>query len=361
MNLSIRMLLGVVALCATSYRSPKAQTSVPSEWKVDLAAFGFKAGPCASRQSVSFLDDEHLVLSAPLAQTCDKRDSWKPLPTQLSVIDLQGHEQASIKRDDIVQAKEGPTGFIAVCTPTSIELLPMNLVDAHPIPVSLRSGNGDACFDIGGLSPSRAAMSIIDYDESSGIAMTRYRLFRGRSSQPVAQTELAKDQSIVAITDNGYAVCGREGKRNCARLTVNGIEWKYTPPADGFWIAGFLAADQLLQVDYAGTSLVSIAPDGRETEAANIRKFRPPFINANGVELSASEPRRILYWVSGCPLGDFDDCYGLFFHRFVVFDSQTRQPLFHHSFNPNFNPSISPDGHLVSVLDGAELRMYSIP
>jgi hypothetical protein len=93
----------------------------------------------------------------------------------------------------------------------------------------------------------------------------------------------------------------------------------------------------------------------------DIAKIRPPFIDSSDTKMSAAEPRRILYRVDGCLLGDFDDCYGVVFHRFAVFNSQTSRMLFRHSYAPGANLKISPNGHIVMEQDGAEVHLFRIP
>lgn len=359
MNLSIGRLITASVALLIACLGLNGQTSSVSEWKVDVYSFGFNAGSCAPIENVYFLDNEHLVLSAPVSGVCDKETWWKPRPTHLSVIDLYGHEQATLKRDGVVETKPGPTGFVAICTTNAIDLLSRNLAVAESIPVSWNKNNDAPCLGmIEGLSPSRDAISI--REESPGSPVIRHRLFRGASTHLVAESDLTKGQSILAIGDDGYGVRTREGNRECAQFAVDGVDWTYTPSRAGLQFA-FLSSKKMLALDDWGKTLVSVAPSGAEVFAADIRKFRPPFVNVNGMVVSATNPRRILYYITGCPLGDFDDCYGLLFHRFVVFDSQTHQPLFHHSFNPNSNPQISPNGHLVAVLDGSELHLYRIP
>lgn len=67
-----------------------AQSPKITEQTVQLERFGFKAGSCDSRQSAQFLDDDRLVLSAPLVGVCDKSNWSNALQTQLTVIDLHG-------------------------------------------------------------------------------------------------------------------------------------------------------------------------------------------------------------------------------------------------------------------------------
>jgi hypothetical protein len=73
------------------------------------------------------------------------------------------------------------------------------------------------------------------------------------------------------------------------------------------------------------------------------------------------EPRRILYHVDGCLLGDFDDCYGVVFRRFAVFDSRTSQMLFRHKYSSDGRLEISPSGHVVLEQQGKELRLFRLP
>ena len=93
----------------------------------------------------------------------------------------------------------------------------------------------------------------------------------------------------------------------------------------------------------------------------DVAKIRPPFMNSTGANMSAMEPRRILYHVDGCLLGDSDDCFGVIFRRFAVFDSQTSRMLFQHSYAPGAVLKISPNGHVVMEQHGAEVHLYRVP
>lgn len=67
-----------------------AQPPKVTEQTVPLERFGFKAGSCDYRQSAQFLDDDHLVLSAPLVGVCDKSNWSNALQTQLTIYSATG-------------------------------------------------------------------------------------------------------------------------------------------------------------------------------------------------------------------------------------------------------------------------------
>lgn len=129
----------------------------------------------------------------------------------------------------------------------------------------------------------------------------------------------------------------------------------------GSHIVGLIAPDRLLFASFDGKRLYAETPTGETVTMGDIAKIRPPFIDSTGTEMSAAEPRRILYHVDGCVLGDFDDCYGVVFRRFAVFDSQTSRMLFRHSYAPGADLKISPNGHIVMEQDGAEVHLFQLP
>jgi hypothetical protein len=318
-----------------------------SERTIDLRAFGFRGGSCSG--SVFFLDDNRLILSTPLMKKCGKDTWWKAKPTRLTVIDLHGKVIATKDRADVVETHAGPLGYAVVCTENSIELISGDLDTARTFPVNPAKEN--LCFDVGDLSPSRIAISVAG------------RLFQGTSPDPIADARESKDGRVVGVTDSGFAVCIPKGNSTCSQLKVNGTEWNIA----GLWDHDlrhllFLTPEELLLPNDSGvTSLESVTFNGMQTQIADLSKFRPPFINTVDLSISAVVPRRILYYVTGCYLGDFDDCYGVSYRKFVVFDSQTQQPLFHHDADGNSGPVISPDGRVIADLDRTDLHFYSIP
>jgi hypothetical protein len=314
------------------------------EQTIDLTPFGFHGGSCSGK--VYFLDDNRLILSTPLMKKCGKDTWWKAKPTRLTVIDLNGKAITTKDRADVVETHTGPLGYATVCTENSIELISGDLNKAIDIPIK-----DNPCFRIGDVSPSRTAIEI------SG------RLFQGASPNPIAEVHPTKGSQIVGITDTGFAICSLEGYLTCAHFTVNGVDWK----GDSLWEQNlkhvlFLTPQELLLPDDIRTQpLAAVHSDGTQTQISYLSKLRPPYINTINLSISAVAPRRILYYVTGCHLGDFDDCFFVTYHKFAVFDSQTDQTLLQHDVDGDSGPIISPNGHIVADLDGADLHLYNIP
>jgi hypothetical protein len=131
--------------------------------------------------------------------------------------------------------------------------------------------------------------------------------------------------------------------------------------ASGSYIVGLIASDRLLVASFDAKRLYAETPSGEMIAVGDVAKIRPRFIDTSDTQMSAVEPRRILYRVDGCLLGDFDDCYGVVFRRFAVFDSQTSRILFRHSYAPGADLKISPNGHTVMEQDGAEVHLFHVP
>jgi hypothetical protein len=344
------VILPVIAL------SGGAQT--PHEWKLDLTQYGLTKAACAWYPGhLEFLDDDRLVVSAPVAYSCDKDDRDKPTETRISVIDLQGHELATVRRTDVVELTAGPIGYVTVCTGDHVELLSHNLQVTWSITIS-DNGQPGRCLFGGGLSPSRTAMII------AGPGNSQFRLYQGPSDTPIAETTTAKGQSVRAVADDGFLVCSKD-KKECDVVDAHGTLRSFPMPqlggASGYYIVGLVAPDKLLVAGFDGKHLYAETPTGKTVSMGDIVKLRPPFIGSSNSEISAAEPRRILYDVDGCLLGDFDDCYGVVFRRFAVFDSQTGQMIFRHSYAPGAEPKISPDGHVVMEQVGSEVRLFRLP
>ena len=141
-----------------------AQPPKITEQTVQLERFGFKAGSCDSGQSAQFLDDDRLVLIAPLVGVCDKSNWSNALQMQLTVIDLHGAVLATKTRPNVYAMRAGPIGYATVCTEGSLELVSADLSTARVI--SIRPSKFSPCSDIDGLSPSRTAISVRDFDEA---------------------------------------------------------------------------------------------------------------------------------------------------------------------------------------------------
>jgi hypothetical protein len=352
----MKLAIAVRATLFLTALSGHAQTA--QEWKLDLARYGLVKGSCAWYPGhLEFLDDDHVVVSAPVAYNCDKNQREKPTETRITEIDLQGHELASVRRTDVVELKAGPIGFVTVCTGDRLELLSRNLQVASSIAVS--EGEPPGC-DFGGmLSPSRTAMAIWGPAKSHQL-----RLYQRSLSDPIAEVTLSKGQNLGAVDDDGFLVCV-EQRKQCQVVGSHGPVRTFSVPqlggADGYYIVGLAASDRLLVASFDGKRLSAISPTGETVASGDLAKIKPPFINGSDAQLSAAEPRRALYRVDGCLLGDFDDCYGDVFRHFAVFDSQTLRMLFRHSYAPDADLRISPDGHIVMEREGAGVQFFRLP
>lgn len=336
-----------------------AQPPKVTEQTIPLERFGFKAGSCDSRQSAQFLDDDRLVLSAPLVGVCDKSNWSNALQTQLTVIDLHGAVLATKTRPDVYAMRAGPIGYAAVCTESSLDLVSGDLSTARV--VSIRHDKFSPCSDIKGLSPSRRAISVRDFGESPK-SFARHRLIDAKSEKPIAEQQFGKGDYLAGITDSGYAVCTSVGHQVCEQLTVDGSAWVVGFHGVVSHQGLFLTPSELLLPPLrTEKALISVFPDGKQEQVANLREFQPPNVDNSSVQISATNPRRILYSATGCYIGDFDDCYGFIFERVVVFDPQTHQALFKQKVGRDAISILSPNGHTVLVLDKTKLHIYMIP
>lgn len=135
------------------------QGQTTKEWKLNVEPYGLvKAGCNWYPGHVDFLDDEHLVISAPVAYTCDKSDRNKATDTRITVIDLQGQKLADIHRADVVQTINRPTGYVTACTGDRLELLSRDLQVVSSIAVP--AGKFSGCYSELGISPSRTTIGI---------------------------------------------------------------------------------------------------------------------------------------------------------------------------------------------------------
>jgi hypothetical protein len=340
---------GLLIVGATVARPQKV-----TQETIQLQRFGFTTGSCESRQTVQFLDDNRLLLSAPLVGNCDKSNWSSALNTQLTVIDLHGAVLATKARPDVYGIEAGPIGFAAVCTATSLELISSDLNTARVI--STRPSKISPCSGIDGLSPSRTAISVRDFDENPKSG-TLHRLIVATSDQPLAEQQISKPNFLAGITDSGYGVCVEH--EGCAQLTVDGKVWAGRG-GDGRGL--FLSPNQMLLPLEPGDKVLMLRfPDGRRERVADLRGLAPPNVDNPSVQISAVVPRRILYAATGCYIGDFDDCYAFTIGRVVMLDPQTHQTLFKQKVSQGAKSILSPNGHSVVVLDKTKLEIYKIP
>lgn len=351
-GVAVLMLLAAGIACGQ-----RAKQSAGNEWTVDLAPLSYLPPHCEwNPQRVEFLDNERLVISAPVNYVCDPNDRWNGADITITVIDLEGHTLASSRQSGVIRTGPGPLGYFEICAADRIELLSGDLKVAasfdHP-----SAAKYSACLMPEYLSPSRSAIAMEEGDAQT----TLYRLYRGASKEPVAEAKIAKGQGVRAAADDGFVVCASGSGSQCDILGPNGTVWSARAPDFGQYVVGLLTPQQLLVTDYDGKRLFTETADGDEKAVADISKITPRFSDTGRVEMSAAEPRRVLYSANGCLLGDFDDCYGEIFHRFAVFDSETHRMLFRHNYAAGGEPKISPDGHVVMTVAGTELRLYRIP
>lgn len=352
---SMKSRLGLAVLL---FATMMLQAQAAKQWKLDVGKYGLSKPKCVwEPQQVDFLDNDHLVISAAVAYSCSKSDRDRPTETRITVIDLQGHELAQIDRADVIQMLPGPIGYVTICTGDRVELLSRNLQVAWSTTLS-ENGKSRGCYFGGGLSPSRTAMII------AGPANSQFRLYQVGSNTPIAEITTAKGQWVRAVADGGFLICAKE-TNECDVVGSHGVLRSFQVPVlggtSGYYIVGLVAPDRLLLASFDGKHLYAETPTGETVSMGDIAKIKPPFIDSSEAEMSAAEPRRILYRVDGCLLGDFDDCYGVVFRRFAIFDSQTSRMIFRHSYAPGAKLKISPNGHLVMEQDDAEIHLYQIP
>lgn len=329
----------------------RAQTA--KQWKLEVGRYGLSKPKCVwEPQQVEFLDDNHLVISAPVAYGCSKSDRERPTETRITVIDLQGHELAKAHRADVVQMVPGPIGYVTICTGDHLELLSRDLQLSAKIPLPVgRAPSG--CLDDWGVSPSRTRVGVSGPDDS-------LLLYGGSSREPILEVTPPKGEWVRAVADDGFVVCGKERTR-CDLIGATGVMRSFAYPPFGHVIVGLLTPYKLLLADTDGRHLYAETPSDEKVTIADIARIRPRFINASETQMSAAEPRRILYQVDGCLLGDYDDCYGAVFRHFAVFDAQTSQMLFRHGYGSGAKLKISPDGHIVMEQLSTEIHLYRIP
>ncbi len=348
------VILWSVALCAST---SLGQTKARQEWTVNLAQYGLVKTNCVRYPGhVEFLDNDHLVVSAPVSADC-KSYSGKPIETTITTIDLQGNKLTELRRGDVAALRAGPVGFVALCTANSVELLSSELRTVQSISVSGKAPF-EGCYFGPGLTPSRTAIAIADSGNS------RLGLYGASSGGPLAEITTQKGQSIQAVTDDGFLVCANNDMR-CKIVDLNGSVRDFSVPqlggADGFYVVGFVSRDKLLLAGFDGKRLYAETSSGTRVVMGDVAALKPPFIDVSYTQMSAVEPRRILYQVDGCLLGDFDDCYGVVFHRFAVYDSQTSKMLFRHTYPAGADLKISPDGKLVMEQDGPRIHLFQLP
>ncbi len=325
---------------------------IVNESKINLAPYGFVKSSCVWYPGdVEFLDDEHLVLSAPVMTKCDKSLWDSPTDTTITVINLKGEKVASSHRSDVIRMSAGPFGYVSVCVGDHVELLSVTLQVSASIPLAGRTVS--RCSFYGRLTPSRNAMVI------SGPGHHEFTLYRV-SPADSRWIEIPTGYNLRAVADDGLLLCKNV---QCEVLGAAGVTQRFPPLAGSYDvdIKGLVSQDRLLVADRDGKRLYTVNPSGEQKTVADLSKIKPPFINSSGSQLSAIEPRRVLYSVDGCLLGDFDDCYGDFFHRFAVFDSQNAQLLFRHNYSGTANLKISADGRTILEQNGTELRLFRLP
>ncbi len=324
-----------------------------SESKINLAPYGFVKSSCVWYPGdVEFLDDEHLVLSAPAMTKCDKSLWDSPTDTTITVINLKGEKVASSHRSDVIRMSAGPLGYVSVCVGDHVELLSVNLQVSASIPLT-EGRTVSRCSFYGELTPSRNGMVI------SGPGHHEFTLYR---VSPAGSTriEIPTGYNVRAVADDGLLLCKNV---QCEVSGSAGVTRRF-PSLEGAYevdIKGLISQDKLLVADRDGKRLHTVSSSGEKRTVADLSKIKPPFINSSDSQLSAAEPRRLLYRVDGCLLGDFDDCYGDIFHRFAVFDTQNAQLLFRHDYAPTANLKISPNGRTISEQNGTELRLFRLP
>ena len=347
------VIIGLLAVGPSFSQTPKAV-----ERTIHVEQFGFIGGTCDYRQSVQFLDDDRLILSAPLAGSCNKGNWSTPLETQLTVIDLSGSVHAT-KRRPVYWMQAGPMGYAAVCAEGSLELVSADLDTKFTIPS--RASQVSPCADIDGLSPSRSAISVRDFGDAPK-SPARHRLIDPALEKPLAERQFVKGEILAGISDSGYAICTSESHQTCQHLVVDGRAWKVSPPERASLPGLFLSPTEMLyKPRWTEREVMNLRPDGSQEQVFDTKRLQPPNVDNIKLQISTTLPRRMLYSATGCYIGDFDDCYALIFGRIVVFDPQTHKAVFQQKVAENASSILSPNGHVVVVLDKSKLHIYMIP
>jgi hypothetical protein len=322
------------------------------ETKIELGPYGFVKTNCAwRRDEIEFLDNGHIVLVAPTLTNCNKSLWDSPVETAISVINLQGGRVTSAHRYDVIRIYAGPDASLAVCTGDRVDFLSSSLAVLTSIPLTDQK-TISRCPHFGGRSLSRTAIAIP--------AIGHWQLFR---LPPLVSTtiEVPKGFDVRAVADDGLLLCKNV---RCDIVGDSGSTQNFPPLPDTAFqsdIAGLISKEKLLVADRNGKKLYTLAVSGDKVMIADLAGIKPPFVNSSDIQLSAVEPRRVLYRADGCLLGDFDDCYGDIFHRFAVFDSSNGRLLFKHRYAADATLKISPDGHTVIEQDGTMLHVFDLP
>jgi hypothetical protein len=137
-----------------------------------------------------------------------------------------------------------------------------------------------------------------------GPGRSQFRLYRVSSKEPVAELWTSKWQTIAAVAEDGFLVCERN-KSRCEVVGPVGTVRSFPSSGFGYHIVGLLKPERLLIADYAVKNLFAETTAGDRVAVADVAKIRPPFINGSTIEMSSLEPRRVLYRVDGCLLGDY--------------------------------------------------------
>jgi hypothetical protein len=226
------------------------QAQTGSESKIDLAPYGFVKSSCVWYPGdVEFLDDEHLVLSAPVMTKCDKSLWDSPTDTTITVINLKGEKVASSHRSDVIRMSTGPTGYVSVCVGNHVELLSVSLQVSESIPLTA-GRTVSRCSFYGRLTPSRNAMVI------SGPGHHEFTIYR---VSPAGSTriEIPTGYNVRAVADDGLLLCKNV---QCEVFGSAGVLRRF-PSLEGAYdvdIKGLVSQDRLLVADRDGKRLYTI-------------------------------------------------------------------------------------------------------
>lgn len=303
------------------------------------------------KRQVEFLDNKHLLVHFAAPEVC------KPHPFQWekylhsAVIDLSGHVVNTYDwqpGDDVIP---GPDGNVLVVRSDGVRVVDRNFQSLQTISWQQQGFPGvphpeSRLFRVL-VTPSRHGFAIVDRNCAT--------LFTGPPYEKTAST----NDSVAAVRDNSFDTwSGFEPGPPV--LHVDGVQWP--TPAHPVLRSLFVTGDdKVLGLDYK-YNLYRMDQRGGEELLVSLSSLAPGMWNSGfRFDQALPEARRVLFFSHGARIA-FTDASGIWLYfRTAVLDLRTNKLVFRFNGHIGDDISLSPDGHLVAVLEKDRLDLYNVP
>jgi len=335
----------------------------PAPRIVDLKQTGYPQEACKydRKAQIEFLDSAHLLVSFPFhSSPCDEQKQIQPQKWRAAVVDTSGKTLHTFDLEPGQLVRAGPEGHILFLTEKELRILNSDFTAVQTLlwpkeadPSQIPRGTLAAAANIE-LAPSRQGFVIHGPYPKYGVAY-----FEGNPLKQTAEVDSCSPDLVVA--DGGFA-CLEPSTSGRLVVHLMNDDWHLQDSLfqKRVWVA-LPARNRVLLLTNKFQLYQFIRPGNKE-EVADLHWLAPGLgYPRTSYALTADVAHRILVssWGVRIPLTDSSGIG--YWKRVAVLDYSSGQIIFRKQCAIDSDFAISPDGHLLAVLEKSRLSVVALP